>query len=185
MDENARDRMAPSVRIRAITADDADAVRDIFAAGIASGNATFEVAPPSWTDWDAKHHPELRYLAVDDDGTALGWISGTPVSARAAYAGVQELGLYVADHARGRGIGTELLRTAVERAPGLGLWTLQSTIFPENTGSLTVHRRLGFREVGRRERIALMTVGPAAGQWRNTLLLELRLGERAHLTIRS
>jgi len=124
--------MAPSVRIRAITADDADAVRDIFAAGIASGNATFEVAPPSWTDWDAKHHPELRYLAVDDDGTALGWISGTPVSARAAYAGVQELGLYVADHARGRGIGTELLRTAVERAPGLGLWTLQSTIFPEN-----------------------------------------------------
>lgn len=161
--------------IRSITPDDADVVRDIFAAGIASGNATFEVAPPSWADWDAKHHPDLRYLAVEDDGTALGWVSGTPVSARAAYAGVQELGLYVAEHARGRGIGTALLRTAVERAPGLGLWTLQSTIFPENTGSLTVHRRLGFREVGRRERIALMTVGPSAGRWRDTLLLELRL----------
>ncbi|GIG24756.1 GNAT family N-acetyltransferase [Cellulomonas denverensis] len=164
------------MQIRSITSADAAAVRDIFAAGIASGNATFEVAPPAWTDWDAGHHPELRYLAVDDDDTALGWVSGTAVSARRVYAGVQELGLYVAEHARGRGVGTALLRSAVERAPGLGLWTLQSTIFPENTGSLTVHRRLGFREVGRRERIALMTTGPSAGQWRDTVLLEKRLG---------
>lgn len=161
--------------IRTLTADDADTIRDIFAAGIASGNATFEAEPPSWTAWDAAHHPELRYLAVDDDGTALGWVSGTPVSARAVYAGVQELGLYVAERARGRGVGTALLTAAVDRAPGLGLWTLQSTIFPENTGSLAVHRRLGFRQVGRRERIARMTVGPLAGQWRDTLLLERRL----------
>jgi L-amino acid N-acyltransferase YncA len=161
--------------IRTLTADDADAVRDIFTAGIASGNATFEVEPPSWTAWDAAHHPGLRYLATADDGTALGWVSGTPVSARAVYAGVQELGLYVAERARGRGVGTALLTAAVDRAPGLGLWTLQSTIFPENSGSLAVHRRLGFREVGRRERIARMTVGPMAGRWRDTLLLERRL----------
>lgn len=161
--------------IRPVTPADADAIRDIFAAGIASGNATFEVEPPTWADWDAKHHPDLRYLAIDDDGTALGWVSGTAISARRAYAGVQELGLYVAEQARGRGVGTALLRTAVERAPELGLWTLQSTIFPENTGSLTVHRRLGFREIGRRERIAQMQVGPMAGQWRDTLLLEKRL----------
>lgn len=163
------------MHIRSITPGDADAVRDIFAAGIASGNATFEVEPPTWADWDATHHPELRYLAVDDDGTALGWVSGTAISARRVYAGVQELGLYVAEHARGRGVGSALLAAAVQRAPGLGLWTLQSTIFPENAGSLAVHRRLGFREIGRRERIAKMAVGPMAGQWRDTLLLEKRL----------
>lgn len=163
------------MRIRSITPDDAGAVRDIFAAGIASGNATFEVEPPTWGAWDAGHHDQLRYLAVEDDGSALGWVSTTSVSPRRAYAGVQELGLYVAERARGRGVGTALLRQAVTVAPELGIWTLQSTIFPENTGSLTVHRRLGFREIGRRERIALMPVGPMAGQWRDTVLLERRL----------
>jgi L-amino acid N-acyltransferase YncA len=57
----------------------------------------------------------------------------------------------------------------------LGIWTIQSGIFPENAASLALHESHGFRQVGRRERIALMTYGPYAGTWRDTILVELRL----------
>lgn len=167
--------MTADLRIETITAEHADLVRDIFAEGIATGNATFEVEPPTWPAWDAGHHPVLRLAAVDAGGTGLGWASTTPVSARQTYSGVAELGLYVAAAARGRGIGTALLGALLDLAPGAGVWTVQSTVFPENAGSLTVHRRHGFREIGRRERIGLMRVGPHAGRWRDTLLLEKRL----------
>lgn len=55
-----------------------------------------------------------------------------------------------------------------------GVWTVQSSIFPENVASLAVHESAGFRRVGRRERIALMTYGPWAGRWRDTVLVERR-----------
>lgn len=54
------------------------------------------------------------------------------------------------------------------------MWTIQSSIFRENQASLRLHEAFGFRTVGRRERIALMTYGPMAGQWRDTLVLERR-----------
>ena len=51
-----------------------------------------------------------------------------------------------------------------------GIWTIQASMFPENAASLALHRKLGFRVVGRRERIAQLD-----GVWRDTILLELRL----------
>jgi L-amino acid N-acyltransferase YncA len=162
-----------SVEVRGLTAEDWPTVREIYAAGIAAGNATFEAEPPGWEAFDAGKRPDLRLVAVDE-GVVVGWAAASPVSSRPAYAGVVEHSVYVAADQQGRGIGRILLDALLARADELGVWTVQSSIFPENSASLRLHESAGFRTVGRRERIAQMAVGPWAGQWRDTVLIERR-----------
>lgn len=159
--------------VRPLRADDWPAVESVFREGIDTGHATFEANPPSWEAFDAGRHPDLRIVAVDGSGL-LGWAAASPVSNRPVYSGVVEHSVYVAASARGRGVGSSLLAGLVDLAEAHGIWTIQSSIFPENSASLRLHHRHGFREVGTRERIALMTYGPLAGRWRDTILLERR-----------
>ena len=155
--------------VRPLDPDDYPAVADVFAEGIATGRATFETRVPTWEEWDAGHLPEHRFVA-ELDGEVAGWVAVVPYSRRAVYRGVGEESVYVAERARGRGIGRALLEAVIESARNGGLWTLQAGIFPDNLASLELHRRLGFREVGVRERI-----GQLDGAWRDVVLLELRL----------
>ena len=164
------------VRLRGMKAPDADAVLAIYAEGVATGEATFRTEVPAWSEFSSAHLSAPRLVAVDVTDRVLGWAALSPVSSACAYGGVAELSVYVADGARGRGVGTGLLRGLVERAEEAGLWTLQAGIFPENAASLALHEAGGFRIVGRRERIGRMTHGPHAGQWRDVLLLERRSG---------
>ena len=145
------------------------AVRAIYAEGMATGTATFATEPPTWADWEAGHLPTCRLVAADDSGQVLGWVALSPVSGRCVYAGVAEVSVYVAAAARGRGVGRALLRALVAASEQQGLWTLQAGIFPENTASVRLHEAVGFRPVGRRERI-----GQLRGVWHDTLLLERR-----------
>ena len=148
---------------------DYPAVAAVFAEGITTGRATFETTVPTWEEWDAAHHPAHRFVAeLDDD--VVGWSAVVPYSRRAVYRGVGEESVYVAERARGRGVGRALLEAVIESARAGGLWTLQAGIFPDNLASLELHRRLGFREVGVRERI-----GQLNGVWRDVVLLERRL----------
>ena len=155
-------------------AQDWPAVEQIYAEGIATGNATFEAQPPSWTDFDRSKRQDLRFVAAGGD-EILGWVAASPVSTRPAYSGVIEHSVYVSSTTQGNGIGSQLLSRLTEEAQAAGVWTIQSSIFRENAASLALHRRHGFREVGSRERIALMTYGPWAGTWRDTILIERRL----------
>ena len=148
-------------------------VERIYAEGIATGHATFATEVPGWEEFDATRLPAHRLLAVED-GTVLGWIAVTPTSSRAVYAGVVEHSLYVAAAARGRGVGRSLLEALIDDTEQAGVWTIQSGIFPENVPSLRLHESLGFRTVGTRERVGLMTHGPLAGTWRDVILLERR-----------
>ncbi|MCS5498541.1 GNAT family N-acetyltransferase [Cnuibacter physcomitrellae] len=170
--------MTGAARIRAMRPPDWPAVEAIYRAGIDTGNATFETDPPEWEHFDTAKLDAGRLVAVDDAGTVVGWIAVSPVSSREVYRGVVEHSVYVSPDAAGRGVGLQLVEALVAAMEDAGVWTIQSSIFPENGASLAVHDRAGFRVVGHRERIALMTYGPWAGTWRDTLLIERRSTRR-------
>src|SRR5215467_7865586 len=143
-------------------------VRAIYLEGIATGQATFETEAPDWERWDTGHLPQCRLVIRNGDGV-LGWAALSPVSKRRVYAGVAEVSVYVAASARGLGVGGALMRALIEASERQGVWTLQSSVFPENHASVALHFKYGFREVGRRERIARHH-----GVWRDTVILERR-----------
>lgn len=157
-----------------MTPEDWPSVERIYAQGIEDGEATFEVATPSWEAFDAGRLPGLRIVAVDETDAVRGWVAASPVSSRPAYRGVVEHSVYIDREARGRGLGRLLLDAFISAADAAEIWTIQSSIFPENTASLRLHEAAGFRVVGRRERIAQARIGPHAGQWRDTILIERR-----------
>lgn len=143
-------------------------VRAIYEEGIAAGQATFETEAPTWQRWDNGHHPHSRLVALSDEDV-LGWAALSPVSRREVYRGVAEVSVYVTRAAQGMGLGTLLLRDLIAASEQAGIWMLQASLFPENEASLRLHRRCGFRLVGRRQRIARQR-----GVWRDTLLMERR-----------
>ena len=157
-----------TVEIAALTAEHAEPVLAIYQAGLDGGNASFETVAPSWQRWDADHLPAHRFVAIAD-GSVLGFVAASPVSGRCVYAGVLEHSVYVHPDQQGRGVGTALLDAYVAATEAAGIWTLQSGIFPENTASLALHQRAGFRVVGTRERI-----GQHHGVWRDVVLIERR-----------
>ena len=146
----------------------AAAVLAIYQAGIDEGNATFETCSPGWPAFTAARLPRHRYVAVTA-GQVTGWVTASPVSGRCVYAGVVEHSVYVHPAARDRGIGRALLAALIGSTEAAGIWTIQSGIFPENTASLRLHERAGFRVVGVRARL-----GRHRGRWRDVVLLERR-----------
>ncbi|GHJ96359.1 phosphinothricin N-acetyltransferase [Streptomyces sp. NE5-10] len=155
-------------RIAPMRPEHAEEVLSIYQQGIDEGNATFESTAPTWEAFDKAKLPEHRLVTLDG-GRVLGWAAVVPVSDRCAYAGVVEHSVYVHPDARGRGIGLALLTALLASTDADGIWTVQSGIFPENTASLALHQRAGFRVVGTRERI-----GRHHGTWRDVVLVERR-----------
>jgi len=157
-----------TVIIGPMQAEDWPDVQRIYREGIETGNATFETQVPEWEAWDGKTRPQPRLVARLDD-QVVGWAALSSVSARAVYAGVCEVSVYVAAAARGQGVGKKLLQALVHASEELGIWTLQASIFPENQASIAIHEQCGFRILGRREKIA-----QHRGRWRDTVLMERR-----------
>ena len=158
-----------TVDIAPMTAEHADAVIAIYAAGVAEGNATFETEPPTWDRLSASHLDQHRFVAVGDTGSVVGWTACVPVSDRCVYSGVVEHSVYVHPDSRGNGVGRRLLDALIASTEQAGIWTIQSGVFPENTASLALHARAGFRTVGTREK-----VGQQHGVWRDVVLIERR-----------
>ncbi|MCZ7458950.1 GNAT family N-acetyltransferase [Streptomyces sp. WMMC940] len=179
-----------------MTAAHAEEVLAVYRLGIDEGDATFETRAPSWAEFDAAKLTEHRFVALGDSapgpaappthprsrgaadttqltadrvGHVLGWVAASTVSDRCAYAGVVEHSVYVHPAARGRGVARALLQRLVASTEAAGVWTIQSGVFPENGASLALHRSLGFRVIGTRERI-----GRHHGVWRDVVLLERR-----------
>jgi L-amino acid N-acyltransferase YncA len=158
----------PSVELRPLQPGDWQAVAEIYWDGMRDGQATFQTEVPSWEEWDAAHLRGHR-LVADLLGEVVGWAALSPASSRRCYAGVAENSIYVARGARALGIGSALLDALIAGAERAGIWTIQTSIFPENRASLALHERSGFRVVGTRERVAKRD-----GVWRDTVFLERR-----------
>jgi phosphinothricin acetyltransferase len=155
-------------KIDSMRPDDWDQVRAIYQDGIATGHATFETNAPDWEQWDAGHLASCR-LVARDGAKILGWAALGAVSRRKVYAGVAEVSVYIAADARGKRVGDNLMAALIAASEAHGIWTLQASIFPENRASVALHLKHGFRELGRRERIAKLH-----GVWRDTVVLERR-----------
>jgi len=154
--------------IRKMHPGDSQRVLEIYKMGLETRNSTFETMAPSWQEWDSKHLSHSRFVS-EQEGIITGWAALTPFSARDVYKGVAELSIYVAADFRGRGIGSALMEEIVISSEANGIWTLVSSVFPENESTLRLHKKFGFREIGRREKIAQLD-----GIWRDTILFERR-----------
>ncbi|WP_432929575.1 arsenite methyltransferase [Microbispora sp. CA-135349] len=160
----------PGVTIRPMRQADAAQVLAIYQAGLDGGNASFEIKAPAWRMFDAAKLPRHRYVAVDAvGGQVIGWIAVSAVSDRCVYAGVVEHSVYVHPGHGGRGVGLALLNALIQSTETEGVWTIQSGIFPENTASLRLHEKAGFRVVGTRHHI-----GRHHDRWRDVVLVERR-----------
>ena len=159
---------APPIVIAKLQPEHWPAVARIYVEGIATGDATFETQVPTWDRWDTGHLREHRFVALRD-GEVVGWVAACAVSDRCAYSGVVEHSVYVAENARGQGVGRALLEVLITSTEAAGIWTIQTGVFPENTASLRLHERAGFEVVGRRKRI-----GKREGVWRDVIAIERR-----------
>jgi L-amino acid N-acyltransferase YncA len=148
---------------------DGPAVLRIYGQGIASGIATFETIVPVWRAWNASHRRDCRFVARMED-RVVGWTAVARYSSREVYAGVAWESVYVDESTRGHGIGAALLRTLIPATEASGIWTLIAGVQAENTASLALHERVGFRRIGVQERIGR----DATGVWRDVVLLERR-----------
>lgn len=154
--------------IRNLLKEDYEEVKAIYLQGIATGNATFETKAKEWNVWDSSYLSHSR-LVVEEQGLVIGWAALSPISTRAVYAGVAEVSVYIRYGYQGRKIGGFLLEQLVKESEKNGIWTLLSSIFPENQSSIRIHENNGFRTIGVRHKIAQLN-----GVWRDTLLMERR-----------
>lgn len=165
----------PALTFALLTEADWPDVQRIYAEGITTGMSTFESAPPeTFADFIRSKRADACLAARDATGAIAAWAVLSPVSSRAVYRGVAEMSLYVAATHRGRRVGDALMREMIRLSEALGIWTLQSGTFPQNTASIALQKRHGFHIVGIREKIGRMSHGPLSGQWCDTLLLERR-----------
>ena len=143
-------------------------VLEIYKMGIDTRNATFETEVPSWIVYDTKHLPHSRFVYIEDE-TILGWAALSAVSLRPAYKGVAEVSIYIDADFRSKGIGSQLMEKVIVSSEENGIWTLNSSVFPENIATIKLHEKFGFRIIGFKEKVARLN-----GKWRNTILLERR-----------
>lgn len=160
-------------KIETMRSEDWEQVRSIYEEGIATENATFEPVVQDWEKWDSAHVAEPR-LVVKVEGQVAAWAALSRVSARKVYAGIAEVSIYVGGKFRGKGIGDALLGALVFASEKAGFWTLQGGIFPENTISIELHKKHGFRVLGIREKVGKMAFGKLQGKWRDVVLMERR-----------
>ncbi|MEM8999487.1 MAG: N-acetyltransferase family protein [Bacteroidota bacterium] len=156
------------MQIRPMTLSDWPQVAKIYEEGIVTGHATFEQKIPDYEHWNGAHLQICR-LVAERKGSILGWVALSPVSSRCVYGGVAEISIYVALQSRGLGVGKLLMQRLILESEAEGFWTLQSGIFPENQASIQLHKKSGFRYIGKRERI-----GKMHGVWKDNLLFEKR-----------
>jgi len=141
----------------------------IYKEGIETYNATFRKTVPTWESWSAKCHKHSRFVVIDNDFEVLGWCVLTPVSDRYEYRGVAEVSVYIKLSSAGKGIGSMLMQKLIESSEENNIWSLYSSMFPENIGSIKLHEKYGFRKIGYREKIAELN-----GVWRDTVIYERR-----------
>lgn len=155
--------------IEPMKSSDWEQVKSIYLKGIKTGIATFQTEAPAFENWDEGHLDSCRLVARSKN-ELFGWAALSPTSSRECYKGVVEVSIYIGEKYKGQGIGTALLKEIIKLSEENGIWTLYCSIIKENTASIAICKKCGFREIGIREKIAKMS----NGIWHDTVLMERR-----------
>lgn len=162
--------VSKDITTRPATVADAPAIAAIYNEGIEDRIATFETESRT-ADQIARQLSEkgdrFPTVVAERHGEVIAWASAGPYRNRPAYAGVAEHSVYAARSARGKGAGRVVLDALCQAYAERGFWKLVSRIFPQNTASLALHERCGFRVVGVYERH-----GKLDGVWRDCVIVE-------------
>jgi phosphinothricin acetyltransferase len=157
--------------------EDAAAIAHIYNQGIEERIATFETEPRTPEDIErllAERGDRYPTIVVERDGEVVAWAGAGTYRSRPCYDPIAEHSVYVERAHRGTGVGRLALEALIDEAERRGFLKLVSRIFPENVGSLALHRTVGFREVGIYRRH-----GKLGGAWRDCVIVEKLLGEAA------
>lgn len=156
---------------------DLPAITAIYRHHVLNGTGTFEIEPPSLAEMSARRQDVLDkklpwWVAEDDDGAILGYAYANWFKPRPAYRFSAEDSVYVADAARGQGIGKLLLQALCRECEAAGVRKLIAVIGDSaNHGSVGVHRATGFSNVG-----TLRSVGWKFERWLDVVMMEKSLG---------
>ncbi|SFM07831.1 GNAT family N-acetyltransferase [Variovorax sp. OV329] len=166
----------PSITIRPSQDDDVAQITAIYAHHVLNGTGTFETEPPSPTDMAARRadvlSKNLPYLVAEEDGKVLGFAYCNWFKPRPAYRFSAEDSIYIADSARGKGVGAQLLAALEKAAEAVNVRKLIAVIGDSaNVGSVGVHRKQGFSQVG-----VIKDCGWKFGEWRDIVLMEKVIG---------
>lgn len=156
-------------KIEEMKSSDWEQVKNIYLEGIKTKIATFQTEAPTWEEWNSGHINSCRLVARSGDNV-LGWAALSPTSGRCCYVGVVEVSIYIGEKYKGQGVGTALFEHLIKLSEESGFWTLYSSIIRQNSASIALHKKCGFREIGIREKIAKTN----EGIWHDVVLMERR-----------
>lgn len=157
------------MELRHMKPEDWTEVERIYSQAIEDGNSCFRHECPSFVQWDESHDQRCRYLATQGEDV-LGWVALSPISSQETYSGIREVSIYIDFAHHHKGIGRRLIEKVVDDCKHNDIWMLQVAIYGENTPSIALHEKCGFRMVGYRERMGK----DIFGQWRDIVLMEYR-----------
>ncbi|MEA3079970.1 MAG: hypothetical protein QOF05_1378 [Sphingomonadales bacterium] len=162
------------LEIRKAKPDDAEGVAAIYGHHVLHGTASYDLAPPPVEDIRAKIEwvtaAGWPFLVAERDGVVVGYAYATQFRDRDAYRFTAENSIYVHPDQTGQGVGSALLDVLIERAGAYGFRTIIAVIGGAAPGSIAVHAKRGFREVGR-----LTAVGWKHERWLDSVYMQLEL----------
>jgi L-amino acid N-acyltransferase YncA len=160
--------MRTKIEVRGATLRDAEAICAIYNAAMDERGSTFETAPRTAKDFDARITDTRFPLLVSAEAErVIGWAGLAPYSDRQCYAGIVEASVYVDAAARGRGVGTKLAEALASAAQSGGFHKVIGKLFTDNVASIRLVERCGFDSVGLHRRH-----GQLEGAWRDVLVVE-------------
>ena len=142
------------LKYRIATIEDLPKIVEIYNSVIPSRIVTADLEPvsvESRTEWFRKHTPKKWPLFVveNQEKQIIGWLSFSPYKEHAAYDITTEIGIYIDENFRRKGVGKEILNFAIESALNFGFENLVGVIFGHNIPSLKLFENFGFEVWGR------------------------------------
>jgi len=158
------------LELRLARIDDAEAIRGIYNNEVASGTATFDLTPRTLEqqrDWLTERSGAHMVIVAEADRAIVGFGALSRYMQRPAYSTTVEDSVYVRPENQGQGIGEAILARLIERASEHGFHTIIARIGSESEGSIALHRKAGFEDVGKEREI-----GRKFGRWLDVVIMQ-------------